>query len=48
LLQAPVASDLRFLLTVLRLAPELERSHDLECPAGRLLDSRVPYRRTWS
>ena len=31
LLQAPVASDLRFLLTVLRVAPELERSHDLEC-----------------
>jgi phosphate transport system protein len=30
-LQAPVASDLRFLLTVLRIAPELERSHDLEC-----------------
>ena len=30
LLQAPVASDLRFLLTVLRIAPELERSHDLE------------------
>ena len=31
LLQAPVASDLRFLLTVLRVVPELERSHDLEC-----------------
>jgi phosphate transport system protein len=30
LLQAPVASDLRFLITVLRIAPELERSHDLE------------------
>ena len=29
LLQAPVASDLRFLLTVVRVAPELERSHDL-------------------
>jgi phosphate transport system protein len=29
LLQAPVASDLRFLITVLRVAPELERSHDL-------------------
>jgi len=27
--QAPVASDLRFLLSVLRIAPELERSHDL-------------------
>jgi phosphate transport system protein len=31
LLQAPVASDLRFLLTALRIAPELERTHDLEC-----------------
>jgi len=31
LLRAPVASDLRFLLSVLRIAPELERSHDLEC-----------------
>jgi phosphate transport system protein len=29
LLQAPVAGDLRFLLSVLRIAPELERSHDL-------------------
>src|ERR1700677_699347 len=29
MLQAPVASDLRFLLSVLRIAPELERSHDL-------------------
>jgi phosphate transport system protein len=29
MLQAPVASDLRFLLSVLRMAPELERSHDL-------------------
>src|SRR5215831_11649141 len=28
-LQAPVASDLRFLLSVLRITPELERSHDL-------------------
>ncbi|MGH9059179.1 MAG: phosphate signaling complex PhoU family protein, partial [Acidimicrobiales bacterium] len=28
-LQAPVARDLRFLLTVLRVVPELERSHDL-------------------
>ena len=27
--QAPVASDLRFLLTVLRIVPELERSHSL-------------------
>ncbi|MGH3293655.1 MAG: PhoU domain-containing protein, partial [Trebonia sp.] len=29
LLQAPVAADLRFLLLVLRVTPELERSHDL-------------------
>ncbi|HWG03037.1 MAG TPA: phosphate uptake regulator PhoU [Trebonia sp.] len=29
LLQAPVAVDLRFLLTVLRIVPEIERSHDL-------------------
>jgi phosphate transport system protein len=29
LLQAPVASDLRFLLSVVRIVPELERSHDL-------------------
>ncbi len=29
LLQAPVASDLRFLLSVLRITPELERTHDL-------------------
>ena len=29
LLQAPVASDLRFLLSVLRIVPELERCHDL-------------------
>jgi phosphate transport system protein len=28
-LQAPVAGDLRFLLSVLRIVPELERSHDL-------------------
>lgn len=27
--QAPVACDLRFLLSVLRIVPELERSHDL-------------------
>ncbi len=29
LLQAPVASDLRFLLSVLRIVPEIERSHSL-------------------
>ncbi len=28
-LQGPMARDLRFLLTVLRIVPELERSHDL-------------------
>jgi phosphate transport system protein len=28
-LQAPAAGDLRFLLSVLRIVPELERSHDL-------------------
>ena len=27
--QAPVATDLRFLLSVVRIVPELERSHDL-------------------
>ena len=29
LMQAPVATDLRFLLSVLRIVPELERSHSL-------------------
>jgi phosphate transport system protein len=28
-LQAPISTDLRFLLSVLRIVPELERSHDL-------------------
>jgi phosphate transport system protein len=28
-LQSPMATDLRFLITVLRIVPELERSHDL-------------------
>jgi phosphate transport system protein len=45
LLQAPVADDLRFLLTVLRIAPELERAHDLECQiasrAGHLLAAEM-------
>ena len=34
LLQAPVAADLRFLLSVLRIVPELERSHDLVMQIG--------------
>ncbi len=42
-LQAPVASDLRFLLSVQRIVPELERSHDLvvhiAASAGHLLDA---------
>src|ERR1700759_5277005 len=41
-LQAPVAADLRFLLSVLRIVPELERSHDLVvhigASAGRLVE----------
>ncbi|HEY0932838.1 MAG TPA: PhoU domain-containing protein, partial [Trebonia sp.] len=41
-LQAPVAADLRFLLSVLRIVPELERSHDLVvhigAAAGHLLE----------
>lgn len=41
LLQAPVASDLRFLLSVLRLVPELERSHDLVVQIAARAD-RVP------
>jgi phosphate transport system protein len=35
-LQAPVARDLRFLLSVLRIVPELERSHDLVVHIARL------------
>src|SRR5262252_5701577 len=35
LLQAPVASDLRFLLSVVRIVPELERSHDLVVDIAR-------------
>src|SRR2546430_12586805 len=38
LLQAPVASDLRFLLSVLRIVPELERSHDLVVEIARQAD----------
>jgi phosphate transport system protein len=41
LLQAPVASDLRFLLSVVRLVPELERSHDLVVQIAARAD-RVP------
>jgi phosphate transport system protein len=38
LLQSPVASDLRFLLSVLRIVPELERSHDLVVEIARGAD----------
>jgi phosphate transport system protein len=42
-LEAPVATDLRFLLSVLRVVPELERSHDLVVHiaqrAGRGMDA---------
>src|SRR6516225_2378416 len=38
LLQAAVASDLRFLLSVLRIVPELERSHDLVVEIARRAD----------
>jgi phosphate transport system protein len=34
-LQAPVASDLRFLVSVLRVVPEIERSHDLVVSIAR-------------
>lgn len=47
-LQAPMARDLRFLLTVLRVVPELERSHDLAehiaKAAARGLSSELPPR----
>ena len=35
LLQQPVASDLRLLISVLRVVPELERSHDLVVDVAR-------------
>jgi len=35
LLQAPVAQDLRLLISVLRVVPELERSHDLVVDIAR-------------
>jgi len=38
LLQAPVAADLRFLLSVVRIVPELERSHDLVVDIARRAD----------
>jgi phosphate transport system protein len=48
LLQAPVAADLRFLLSVLRIVPELERSHDLvvhiSASAGHFLGDVLPPR----
>jgi phosphate transport system protein len=47
-LQAPVADDLRFLLSVLRIVPELERSHDLVvhigASAGHLLEDDLSTR----
>jgi phosphate transport system protein len=47
-LQAPVADDLRFLLSVLRIVPELERSHDLVvhigASAGHLLEEDLTAR----
>ncbi len=33
--QSPIGSDLRFLVTVLRTVPELERCHDLVCHIAR-------------
>ena len=51
LLQAPVASDLRLLVSVLRVVPELERSHDLVVDIARrashiLSDELTPRTRT--
>jgi phosphate transport system protein len=47
-LQSPMARDMRFLLTVLRIVPELERSHDLAehiaKAATRGLPSELPPR----
>jgi phosphate transport system protein len=40
-LQGPLAADLRFLLTVLRVVPELERSHDLVEHIARRAESRL-------
>src|ERR1700689_4274814 len=42
LLQAPVAADLRFLLSVLRIVPELERSHDLVVHIGASAGHLLP------
>jgi phosphate transport system protein len=51
LLQAPVASDLRLLLTVLRVVPELERSHDLivhvASRGSRVPGGSLPPRVSW-
>ena len=41
-LQAPVAADLRFLLSVLRIVPELERSHDLVVHIGASAGHLLP------
>jgi phosphate transport system protein len=51
LLQAPVASDLRLLVSMLRVVPELERSHDLVVDIARrasriLSDDLTPRTRT--
>src|SRR6201981_1647921 len=40
LLQAPVASDLRFLLSVLRIVPELEGLHELVVGVARRATQR--------